>query len=160
ALPAEAARLGVLRPRLPAALGRALVESGVKQLYAHQVATVEALRAGTNVVLASPTASGKTLAFALPTFEAALIAPGGRGLFVYPTKALIGDQLRALSALGERLGLRVEALSGDTPRDQRQRLAADPPTILLANPDILHRALLPDHRRWRELLANLRLVAV
>jgi DEAD/DEAH box helicase domain-containing protein len=160
AFPAEAARLGVLRPRLPVALGRALVDSGVRQLYEHQVATVEALREGKNVVLASPTASGKTLAFALPTLENALNKPGARGLFLYPTKALIGDQLRALRALGDRLGLRVDVLTGDTPRDQRQLLAADPPTILLANPDILHRSMLPDHRRWRKLLANLSVVAV
>jgi DEAD/DEAH box helicase domain-containing protein len=160
ALPAQAPRLGVLRPRLPGALGRALVDAGVRQLYAHQIATVEALREGKHVVLASPTASGKTLAFALPTLERALVAPGARGLYLYPTKALIGDQLRALRALGNAVGLRVETLTGDTPRDERQRLALDPPTILLANPDILHRSLLPDHRRWRALLANLSVVAV
>ncbi|MBV9580619.1 MAG: DEAD/DEAH box helicase, partial [Chloroflexi bacterium] len=158
--PAQVARLGVLRPRLPPALGRALVDSGIRQLYAHQVATVETLRAGHNVVLASPTASGKTLAFALPTLERALTVPGTRGLYLYPTKALIGDQLRALRALCTQVGLRVDVLTGDTPRDERQRLAADPPTILLANPDILHRSLLPDHRRWRALLANLGVVAI
>ncbi|MBV9598523.1 MAG: DEAD/DEAH box helicase [Chloroflexi bacterium] len=160
AVPAHEASLGILRPRLPSALGRALVESGVRQLYAHQIATVEALRDGKNVVLASPTASGKTLAFALPTLEWALTRPGTRGLYVYPTKALIGDQLRALRGLCGQLGLRVDVLTGDTPREERQRLADDPPTILLANPDILHRSLLPDHRRWRGLLANLSLVVV
>src|SRR6478609_1986452 len=148
AFAAQAPALGVLRPRLPVALGRALVESGVRQLYAHQVATVEAVRAKNNVVLASPTASGKTLAFALPTLERALTTPGARGLYLYPTKALIGDQLRALRTLASDLGLRVGTLTGDTPRDERQRLASDPPTILLANPDILHHSLLPDHRRW------------
>jgi DEAD/DEAH box helicase domain-containing protein len=160
AFPAQEAKLGVLRPRLPAPLARALVASGVRQLYAHQVATVEALRDGQNVVLASPTASGKTLAFALPTLERALTTPGARGLYLYPTKALIGDQLRALRTLADKLGLRVDVLTGDTPRDERQRLAANPPAILLANPDILHRSLLPDHRRWRGLLANLGVVAV
>jgi DEAD/DEAH box helicase domain-containing protein len=160
AFPAEPPRLGVLRPHLPAALARALVGSGIRQLYAHQVQTVDALRKGSNVVLASPTASGKTLAFALPTLEQALTRPTARGLYLYPTKALIGDQLRALRALADPLGLRVEVLTGDTPRDERQRLAADPPTILLANPDILHRSLLPDHRRWRTLLGNLSVVAV
>jgi DEAD/DEAH box helicase domain-containing protein len=160
AFPEQAARLGVLRPRLPSALGRALLDSGVQQLYAHQVATVEALREGKNVVLASPTASGKTLAFALPTMERALTRPGARGLYLYPTKALIGDQLRALQALASKVGLSVGVLTGDTPRDERQRLAHAPPTILLANPDILHRSLLPDHHRWRALLANLDVVAV
>jgi DEAD/DEAH box helicase domain-containing protein len=160
AFAAQAPTLGVLRPRLPLALGRALVDSGVRQLYAHQVATVEAVRAGNNVVLASPTASGKTLAFALPTLERALTTPGARGLYLYPTKALIGDQLRALRTLISDLGLSVGVLTGDTPRDERQHLAADPPTILLANPDILHRSLLPDHCRWRQVLGNLGIVVV
>jgi DEAD/DEAH box helicase domain-containing protein len=159
-LPAQPASLAVLRPRLPPALARALVNTGVRQLYAHQVTTVEALRQGHNVVLASPTASGKTLAFAVPTLERALQAPGSRALYVYPTKALIGDQLRALRGMTGALGLSVAVLTGDTPRDERDALAAHPPAILLANPDILHHSLLPEHRRWRSLLGNLGVVAV
>ena len=76
ALPAQPANLGVLRPHLPPPLAQALVRQGITQLYAHQVATVEALRDGKNVVLASPTASGKSLAFALPTLE--LLSGKGR----------------------------------------------------------------------------------
>ena len=136
ALAAQPASGGVLRPHLPAPLARALVRQGVKQLYAHQVATVEALRDGKNVVLASPTASGKSLAFALPTLERALTVPGTRALYLYPTKALIGDQLRAIQALIGHLPVeprpRVAVLTGDTPREQRVELAANPPTILLA----------------------------
>src|SRR5712691_11472923 len=99
AVAAQPPSLGVLRPRLPAPLARALVSQGISQLYAHQVATVEALREGKNVVLASPTASGKSLAFALPTLERVLSTPKARALYLYPTKALIGDQFRALQAL-------------------------------------------------------------
>ena len=164
ALAAQPASGGVLRPHLPAPLARALVRQGVKQLYAHQVATVEALRDGKNVVLASPTASGKSLAFALPTLERALTVPGIRALYLYPTKALIGDQLRAIQALIGHLPVgprpSVAVLTGDTSREQRVELAADPPTILLANPDILHHSLLPDHRRWRGFLANLGIVVI
>ena len=159
-MPAEPARLAVLRPRLPNALGQALLESGVRQLYAHQVATVEALREDKNAVLASPTASGKTLAFALPALERSLTRPGARALYLYPTKALIGDQLRALRPLALTLGLEVATLTGDTPREVRRQMAENPPAILLANPDILHHSLLPDHQRWRELLRNLSIVAV
>jgi DEAD/DEAH box helicase domain-containing protein len=157
---------GVLRPRLPAPLARALLGQGVQQLYAHQVATVEAIRAGHNVVLASPTASGKSLAFALPTLERIITHPGTRALYLYPTKALIGDQLRALRMLIEALPVplddrpRVAVLTGDTPREERLSLASDPPHILLANPDILHFSLLPEHRRWRGLLANLGVVVL
>ncbi len=161
---AQPAALGVLRPHLPRLLARALVNQGVQQLYAHQVATIEALRNGKNVVLASPTASGKSLAFALPTLERILDQPRGHALYLYPTKALIGDQLRALQTLlgglPEESRPRVAVLSGDTPRDLRIELAADPPAILLANPDILHYHLLPDHRRWRRLLAGLQVVVV
>lgn len=164
AFAAQPPSLGVLRPRLPAPLARALLNHGITQLYAHQVATVDALRQGHNVVLASPTASGKSLAFALPTLERVLTSPGTRALYLYPTKALIGDQLRALqslvSALPTEARPRVAVLTGDTPRADRVELAANPPAILLANPDILHYCLLPDHRRWRQLLGNLGVVVV
>ncbi|MDQ6672478.1 MAG: DEAD/DEAH box helicase, partial [Chloroflexota bacterium] len=125
-----------------------------------------ALRDRKNVVLASPTASGKSLAFALPTLERVMSTPGARAVYLYPTKALIGDQLRSLQSLvaalpaGDGPRPRVAALTGDTPREERIELAADPPAILLANPDILHHSLLPDHRRWRLLLANLSVVVV
>ena len=158
--PSQPAQLGMLRPHLPPHLARALVNSGIRQLYAHQVATIEALRQNRNVVLASPTASGKTLAFALPTLERALLTPGSRALYLYPTKALIGDQLRALRSLAEHVGASVDVLTGDTPHDKRAELAEQPPTILLANPDILHYSLLPDHRRWRKLLGSLSVIAL
>src|SRR5207302_10205055 len=160
AIAAQLPSLGVLRPQLPRSLARTLVNAGIQQLYAHQVAAVEALRTGTNVVLASPTASGKTLSFAIPTLERVLTEPEARALYLYPTKALIGDQLRALQALAKGVGVRVAVLTGDTPREERQQLALDPPSILLANPDILHHSLLPDHRRWRALLGNLGIVVV
>src|SRR5919197_997573 len=120
AVAAQPPSVGVLRPHLPPPLARALVQQGISQLYAHQVSTVEALRHGKNVVLASPTASGKSLAFALPTLERVLTTPGTRALYLYPTKALIGDQLRALQALIAGLAVepqpRVAVLTGDTPR--------------------------------------------
>src|SRR5438309_8409644 len=87
-----------------------------------------------------------------------------RALYLYPTKALIGDQLRAIQALIGHLPVgprpSVAVLTGDTSREQRVELAADPPTILLANPDILHHSLLPDYRRWRGFLANLGIVVI
>jgi len=166
AVSAQPASLGVLRPHLPPPLARALLAQGITQLYAHQVATIEALRDRKNVVLASPTASGKSLAFALPTLERVMSTPGACAVYLYPTKALIGDQLRSLQSLvgalpaGHQPRPKVAVLTGDTPRDERVELAAHPPSILLANPDILHHSLLPDHRRWRLLLSNLSVVVV
>src|SRR5215472_12196520 len=158
--PARLASLGVLRPRLPVPLARAVLRLGVSQLYEHQVAAVQALRANKNFVLASPTASGKSLAFALPTLERLLEQPGRHALYLYPTKALMGDQLRALRELVQDLELQVAVLSGDTRREERAWLAQQPPAILLANPDILHRSLLPDHRRWRQFLSGLDVVVL
>ena len=163
-VPAQPATLGVLRPHLPPELARALVGHGIRQLYAHQVSTIEALREGRNVVLASPTASGKSLAFALPTLERILQQPRRHALYLYPTKALIGDQLRALQRLVGQLPAevrpKVAVLTGDTPRDTRFEMAAEPPAILLANPDILHYHLLPDHRRWRRFFTGLQVVVI
>ncbi|GAC1316904.1 MAG: hypothetical protein NVSMB2_10110 [Chloroflexota bacterium] len=164
ALSPQPARLGVLRPRLPPPLARALVSTGITQLYAHQVETVEALRRGDNVVLASPTASGKSLAFALPTLERILEHDNARALYLYPTKALIADQRRALEQLVQSFPAdgrpRIGVLTGDTPREERAAMALHPPHIVLANPDILHHSLLPDHRRWRRLLGNVSVVVV
>jgi DEAD/DEAH box helicase domain-containing protein len=162
--PAKPAAVGILRPRLPPLLASALVRSGIRQLYVHQIATVELLRDGRNAVLSSPTASGKSLAFAVPTLERLLADPKRRALYLYPTKALIADQLRSLQALLRHLpaehARRVAVLTGDTPRDERERLIAQPPEILLANPDILHHSFLPNHRRWKPFLAGLEVVVL
>ncbi|MBV9357477.1 MAG: DEAD/DEAH box helicase [Chloroflexi bacterium] len=164
AAPAKPATSGILRPRLPAPLAAALVRSGIRQLYAHQIASVELLRDGHHAVLSSPTASGKSLAFALPTLERLLADPRRRALYLYPTKALIADQLRGLQGLLAQLPVeyacRVAVLTGDTPREEREDLIALPPAILLANPDILHHSLLPNHRRWRPFLAGLDVVVL
>jgi DEAD/DEAH box helicase domain-containing protein len=158
--PARAPSLGVLRPHLPPQLARAVVRQGVQQLYAHQVAAVEALRGGQNVVLASPTASGKSLAFALPTLERLLASPGRHALYLYPTKALIGDQLRALRELVSGLPIEVAVLTGDTPREERVAMAARPPSILLANPGHPAPPPLLDHRRWEAFLGGLDVVVL
>lgn len=158
------ADFGVLRPRLPASLARALVASGVGQLYGHQVAAIQRVRAGDNVVVTSPTASGKSLCFALPTIERLLSTPGRHALYLYPSKALIADQLRGFRQLLEALpandGPPVVALTGDTSYEERQALVDRPPAILLATPDILHHALLPGHRRWHTFLSGLDVVVL
>lgn len=153
-----------LRPRLPTPLGDALRARGVERLYTHQVAAVQAARAGTHAVITTPTASGKTLCFTLPVLEAALRDPDARALYLYPTKALIGDQQRALGELVSTLAasppVRAAVLHGDVPREARDQLRANPPQVLLANPDIVHFDLLLKHRRWARFLAGLRFVVL
>src|SRR5581483_6443773 len=122
-------------------------------------AAIDAARAGEHLGIVTATASGKTLCYQLPALEAALTERASRALFLFPTKALAHDQLRALRGLAEPAGVRVATLDGDTPRGERDAVRTSA-QIVLSNPDMLHRTLLPDHARWAPLLANLRYVVL
>jgi len=136
----------------------ALAVQGVERLYSHQRRTYELLEAGHNVVVATGTASGKSLCFALPTVDACAKDPATRALYLYPTKALAQDQARKLSAL--RLPSAVPAVyDGDTPQGQRAQIRRSA-TIVLSNPDMLHIGILPSHERWAEFLHHLRFVVL
>src|SRR5262245_10648622 len=99
---------------------------GVEHLYTHQAAALDAARAGENVLVATPTASGKSLVFALPAIEAALDDPPATSLFLYPTKALAQDQLGTLRALAAATGRlrppRFDIYDGDTPDHERRKI--------------------------------------
>ena len=158
-LPPRAARFAMPAAPLPDALGGVLRARGIEQLYVHQAAAIDAARAGEHLGVVTATASGKTLCYQLPALEAALGEHSSQALFLFPTKALAHDQLRALRALADPLGIRAATLDGDTPRGERDavRVGAQ---IILSNPDMLHRTLLPDHQRWAPLLARLRYVVL
>jgi DEAD/DEAH box helicase domain-containing protein len=158
-LPARAASYASPAKPLPAVLSALLAERGMSQLYAHQAAALDAARAGNHLGIVTATASGKTLCYQLPALEALLADPRARALCLFPTKALAGDQLRSLRILSEPLGIPVATLDGDTPRPERDTVRARA-RIILSNPDMLHRTLLPDHRRWATLLAGLRFVVL
>jgi DEAD/DEAH box helicase domain-containing protein len=164
-LPARAARYAEPSAPLPPPLAAALAARGISRLYTHQAAALEAARAGHHIGIVTATASGKTLCYQLPTIEAVLSDPAARALFLFPTKALAADQLRALNALLEALEaaggplLTAATLDGDTPRATRDRVRAGA-HIILSNPDLLHRTLLPDHVRWQSVLARLRYVVL
>lgn len=145
---------------LPQVLQVALAARGITQLYAHQAAALDAARAGAHLGVVTATASGKTLCYQLPTLEALLSAPASRALFLFPTKALAHDQLRSLEGLLVALtGISAATLDGDTPRPARDAIRTGA-GIILSNPDMLHRSLLPDHRRWATWLAQLRFVVL
>ncbi len=154
----------VLRPLLPPALSTALRARGVSRLYTHQVAAITAARHGQDVVITTPTASGKTYCFNLPIIERALLEPEARALYLYPTKALMADQMRGLDGLLGELGspvpVRAGLLDGDVAGEDRDRMRAAPPHILIANPDIVHYELLARHGRWRQVLAGLRFIVL
>src|SRR5438094_3163949 len=145
ALPAE------LEPRLREALP-------VSELYLHQRAAWDAARRGEHVILATGTASGKSLGFNLPVLDAIAREPKHRALYLYPTKALAQDQARALAEL-KSPNVRAAIYDGDTPLERRWQIRKWA-NVILTNPDMLHIGVLPHHDRWGDALHNLRYIVV
>jgi DEAD/DEAH box helicase domain-containing protein len=142
-----------LHPRLREGLARA----GVKGLYSHQADALASAYEG-HTIVATGTASGKSLAFNLPVLDTLAHDISARALYLYPTKALAQDQARALHAL-KLAYLRPAIYDGDTPREER-RAIRERSNLILTNPDMLHVSTLPNHRQWGDLLANLAWIVV
>jgi DEAD/DEAH box helicase domain-containing protein len=140
---------------------RALRARGVERLYGHQGQAIEAALAGRHVVVATPTASGKSLCFHVPVLQALADDPRARALYLYPTKALARDQEAGLHELMASAGLETSAIvfDGDTPADAR-RAARERARVVLTNPDMLHTGILPHHANWARTFAHLRYVVV
>ena len=157
ASPARWAELpGDLDPRLAAALAA----RGLTRLYSHQREAFDLARAGRHAVVATPTASGKTLCYNLPVLDAVLKA-GSKALYLFPTKALAQDQVAELTEINRagELGIRAYTFDGDTPGDARKavRTRGD---IVVSNPDMLHQAILPHHTKWAQFFEGLAFVVV
>lgn len=131
---------------------------GVVRPWAHQAQAAALAHSGRSVILATGTGSGKSLAYQLPGLSALLAGDRSRVLYLAPTKALAGDQLRSLAAL-ELPGVRAATFDGDTPREERDWVRAHANWVL-TNPDMLHRSLLPAHEHWASFLRRLRYVVV
>jgi DEAD/DEAH box helicase domain-containing protein len=157
-LPARPARTVPLPEHLPGLLAQRLELLGIDTLYSHQAEALTHVRAGRHVVIATGTASGKSLCYQLPLIERLLRDDKATALYLAPTKALAHDQLRALRDF--RLPhVRAAAYDGDTPRAEREAIRRTA-NVLLTNPDMLHVGLLPSHRRWGDFLHRLALVIV
>ena len=158
-IPAQEARYGIPGRPLPASLDRYLARKGIR-LYTHQVEALEALRAGENLIITTPTASGKTLAFNLPIFEALHDNPLATALYLYPTKALANDQLKAIRDLEEGTGIAASGAiyDGDTPSSRRPHIR-ERSRVILSNPYELHQVL-PWHHRWERFFKNLHFVVI
>ncbi len=143
-----------------------LTALGVARLYAHQAEAIELARQGRNIVLDSPTASGKTLAFALPILQSLLRSRGGHALFVYPMNAVATDQLRQLQTICDGLidasgdPIRVAKYVGDTRKGERKLIRDNPPHLLLTNVEMLHLSFLGSHKSWSRDLWNLNWVVL
>jgi DEAD/DEAH box helicase domain-containing protein len=155
---------GVFAP-LPSSLSpplaAALRARGIDQLYAHQADAYAAARTGKHVVVATPTASGKSLCFHLPVLEALAREPDASALYLYPTKALARDQEANLRKLIGEAGLSIPAVvyDGDTPGDAR-RAARERSPIVMTNPDMIHAGILPHHAHWARTFQKLRYVVI
>ncbi len=154
--PVLAAFPSSLDPRIVEALrGR-----GVQQLYSHQARAFETVAKGENLVVVTPTASGKTLCYNLPVLQALVQQAEARVLYLFPTKALAQDQLAELTGLASTLpDMRMFTYDGDTPQDARRSVRARA-NLVLTNPDMLHAGILPHHTKWVNLFQNLRYVVI
>jgi DEAD/DEAH box helicase domain-containing protein len=142
-------------------LAAAYAAKGIRHFYTHQAEAAEAVHAGKNLVIVTPTASGKTLCYNLPVLNATLENSDTRALYLFPTKALAQDQLAELHGLNQRLENRfgVFTYDGDTPADARRSIR-EKGHIVLTNPDMLHTGILPHHTRWTRLFENLRYIVL
>ncbi|MFL5791394.1 MAG: DEAD/DEAH box helicase, partial [Actinomycetota bacterium] len=138
---------------LPDVLVSRLSLLGVEGLFEHQRAGLELLRSGGNVMLSTGTASGKSLVYQIATAESALVTPKATALFLFPTKALARDQLRAIRAF-KLPQVRAAVYDGDTPQAERPLIRRNA-NLVLTNPDMLHLALLADHARWADFMLRL-----
>jgi DEAD/DEAH box helicase domain-containing protein len=139
-------------------LVRALADQGISTPWRHQRDAADLAWAGRNVVIGTGTASGKSLAYHLPVLSTLAADPRARALYLSPTKALAGDQERVLRGYGVPK-VRISRYDGDTSREERV-WAREHATLLLSNPDMLHRGILPQHQRFRTFLRGLRYVVI
>jgi DEAD/DEAH box helicase domain-containing protein len=156
--PARAARSAPLPDDLDPRVREALGAAGITELFTHQADAWDAAARGEHLIVTTGTASGKTLAFNLPVLDALGREPKLRALYLYPTKALAQDQIRALTELRPP-SIKPAIYDGDTPNEQRWQVRKWA-NLILTNPDMLHLGVLPHHDRWGDVLSNLRYVVV
>ena len=161
-IPGRPRRLAQSLGRFPQEVVDIIQAAGVTTLYSHQAEGIGRALNGDNVVVATPTASGKTLVYNVPVIAALLQNPNTHALYIFPLKALEQDQHDELRTLLQQLdrGLSVKIYDGDTPTGERQRIRAKPPQVLITTPDMLHAGLLAYHEAWAPFLRRLRYVVI
>jgi DEAD/DEAH box helicase domain-containing protein len=145
------------------AIQQALVAAGIKSLYRHQSKAIEIIRRGQNVIVATPTASGKSLIYNLPVLERFQTEFDSRSLYIFPLKALAQDQLRAFEKMAGHFRSNPPTAAiydGDTSTYHRKRIREAPPNVILTNPEMLHLSFLAHHRKWKTFFRNLKTVVI
>ena len=160
-LPAQEARYAEYPAATDPRLIEVLRQRGIDRLYTHQAEAHTAALERKNVVVVTPTASGKTLCYNLPVLHEILHEPESRALYIFPTKALAQDQLAELHGLITGMGEDIKTFTydGDTPGDARRKIRAAG-HVVVTNPDMLHTSILPHHTKWIKLFENLRYVVI
>ena len=160
-LPAREAEFAPFPDWVDARIKAGLASRGISELYTHQAAAIDAVHAGQDVVVVTPTASGKTLCYAVPVLQAITEDAASRALFLFPTKALGQDQVAELTALTKAAGLEVSAATydGDTPAPIRSAIRTAG-RVVVTNPDMLNSAILPHHTKWFQLFEQLKVIVV
>ncbi len=164
-LPAIPARYGTLDPPLAPALAESLARRGVTRLWSHQAEGLAAIRRGEDLLITTPTASGKSLLFQVPPLEEAIAGGPGRALYLFPLKALGQDQRGKFVEWANDAGLDpadcdCEIYDGDTSAYRRAAIRAAPPRVLITNPDMLHAGILAHWTLWAPYLADLKWVVL
>lgn len=160
-LPAREASYAPFPEGIDGRIRAALEKRGVRQLYTHQAHSLRATMAGRDVVVVTPTASGKTMCYNLPVLSAILENQDARALYLFPTKALSADQVSELYELIDLMGVDIKTCTydGDTPAAARKAVR-QAGHIVVTNPDMLHSGILPHHTRWVKLFENLRYIVI
>ena len=159
--PARPARYAPWPDCVDSALPPTLQKRGVERLYTHQAQAIETAARGEDIVVVTPTASGKTMCYNLPVLSAILKDPNARALYLFPTKALSADQVSELYELIQLLGADIKTYTydGDTPGAAR-RAIRQAGHVVVTNPDMLHSGILPHHTKWVKLFENLRYIVI
>ncbi|MHC4453623.1 MAG: DEAD/DEAH box helicase, partial [Planctomycetota bacterium] len=150
-------------PSLQNKLRKALKSCNVNQLYSHQSEAITKVREKKNVLISTPTASGKTLTYNVPILESILKDQKTRAFYIFPIKALEQDQLKSIneliSAISEQ-DITAEIYDGDTSPYKKSKIKNNQPNIIITNPDMFHSGFLPYHSNWREFFKNLKYIVV
>lgn len=155
------------RAELREDLARLLDSLGVKNLFTHQHRAIAEILSGNDVIVATPTASGKSMIYHLPTLLEIQRDASSHFLYLFPLKALAQDQKSSLCALYDKAfsGIRdrgnpVAIFDGDTKASMRRKIRENPPPVLISNPEMLHLSMLPYHDAWRSFFTSLRYIVI
>lgn len=147
-------------------LREALSLRGIDKFYSHQAEGINLIRHGHNIVVMTPTASGKSLIYNIPVIESILENPETKALYIFPLKGLEQDQVQNLKGIFSMLkdskayDMSAAVYDGDTTHYRRKKIRERIPNVIFTNPDMIHLALNPFHKKWEGFFKNLKYIVV